>query len=178
MLKNLAVGWMLTVSVAQGVTPALPSIMPISSAAAARAAVAPVTSLQVTAPVESVALSRSEMSEVRGSGFFSWIKKALSIVNVIAKVLGAIIAVFELFRSKTETTTSSVAGGETVQRNESETQDYASHAAYQAGTPSTVSNYATNSWQQTEVWYGGGGCASGDGGGRFYEREMVMEPSC
>lgn len=178
MLKNLAVGWMLTVSVAQGVTPALPSIMPISSAAAAKAAVAPVTSLQVTMPAESAPLSRSEMSEVRGSGLFSWIKKLISIVNVIAKVLGAIKAIFDLFRNKTEATTASQEGGETVQRNESETQEYASDAAYQAGTPSTVSNQATSTWQQTEVWYGGGGCAASDGGGRYQQEMMMVEPSC
>ncbi len=181
MFKNLILTWMMAVTLAVGAAPALPASPAVHAPSTAPqfALTAPLAAAARTgAPAVAVQLSRAEMSVVQGAGLFSWVSKLVSWVTQIAKVLGAIKTIIDFFRTVFASRTSTVEGGDTQQRNESETVEYSSEAAYQAGTASTTSNQATSTWQQTEVWYGDGGCGGGGGGGdmnsglNYYQAEL------
>lgn len=158
MIKKVTLSYMLAVTVAQGVLPVVPAF---ASAPAPRTAPAAATSLAAApvvlpeqAPAGAVRLSRDEMEKVEG-GFFNWLKRIFAAVTIIVRIWGLVKQLIDLFRDKgTETTPSSVEGGETVQRNENEYHDYASQEDYDAGNVQSITNEAASDYQQTEVWYG------------------------
>ncbi len=182
MLRNLALSWMLAVTLATGMVPAVPVLpaaasIPSRVASQALPAAGLAAAVQAQAPAAAaVQLSASEMGAVRG-GFWNWFKTFVSAITQIAKVLGAIMTIVSLFRSVFQSTPSNVQGGETVQRNETETIEYSSEENYQAGVASSTTNTPTSAWQQTEVWYGSsGGCDGGIGSGpqvQYYQSETA-----
>lgn len=176
MIRKVTLSYMLAVTVVQGALPALPAFVSTPAAAAAQA-VAPVqvaVVLPVQAPAAAVRLSRAEMSEVQGAGFFSWITKALNFVKQILTILGAIKAIFDIFREKKETKGSDVEGGDTMERSENEYVDHASEEDYNAGRVSSVQTEVTSDWQQTYVWYGDQcSSTSEQDGGQFYMQQEI-----
>lgn len=178
MIRNVTLSYMLAVTVVQGALPALPAFASTPAAVVAQAAAparAVVSPVQAAAPVTAVRLSRTEMTEVQGAGFFSWITKALNFVKQILTILGAIKAIIDIFREKKETKSADVEGGDTMERSENEYVDHASEADYNAGIASSVQTEVTSDWQQTYVWYGDQ-CASTteeDGGGTYQMQETI-----
>jgi len=181
MIKKVTLSYMLAVTVIQGVVPAVPAFasapaprtMPATPAPSL--AEAPVV-LPAQAPAGAKRLTRNEMDKVQG-GFFNWIRRLFAAVTIIVRIIGLVRQLINLFRDRgTQTTPSSVEGGERVERNENEYQDYASEADYNAGNAQSVTTEVTSDYQQTEVWYGGGGGCGGGGGHQeiyMYEREMT-----
>ncbi|HEX7239541.1 MAG TPA: hypothetical protein VF263_04715 [Longimicrobiaceae bacterium] len=188
MFRNMILTWMLAVTFVMGAAPALPAapVLPAQTAATQVATTAPLAGAALAmAPIAAVQLTSVQMATVRGAGFFSWLKVFKAIITVIEAVAGLIKAIKEALRSSSQTTTSTVEGGETLQRTETERLNYASDADYQAGIVSGTSSEVTSSWQQTEVWYGGGGCDGGGlqpyadaGGGDFQAVQMMMVTPC
>ncbi len=179
MIKKVTLSYMLAVTVVQGVVPAVPAFAsapaPRTATAAAPLVVAP--AVLPAQPAGAVRLSRNEMEKVEG-GFFNWLKRLFAAVTIIVRIVGLIRQLINLFRDRgTQTTPSPVEGGERVERNENEYQDYASEADYNAGNVQSVTTEVTSDYQQTEVWYGGGGGCDGGGDTRenvyMQEREMT-----
>jgi len=177
MIRNLTVSYMLAVTLAQGVGPALAayspaptSVVSVSTLAATTTSVAPVQQQRAGA----AQLSSAEMGGVRGDGFFSWIKKFVKVITTIISILGAIKTILNGLVTLFETTPSTVEGGETQQRTETQTVQYNSEADYNAGIVASDNTQATSSWQQTEVWYGDGcGGGGGDRGGMYMQEQMM-----
>lgn len=178
MIKKATLSYMLAVTIVQGVVPAVPAFAsapaPRTATAAANQIASPVVAPAVLpAPATSgaVRLSRNEMGQVQG-GIFNWIRRLWAAVTIIVRIWGLVKQLINLFRDKgTQSAPSSVEGGERVERSENEYQDYASDADYNAGNVQSVTNEVTSDYQQTEVWYGGGG---GDCGGN-QDNELYME---
>ncbi len=186
MLRNLALSWMLAVTLVTGVVPALPAL-PAGSVMSTSVAVTQVDlAAGLAAPAEvhaqgaAVQLSRAEMGAVQGAGLFSWISNAFKWVARQLRVIGIIVAFVNLVFSWFESKVSTVAGGDRLDRSDSETVNYASQADYDNGIVSSTST-TEGAWQQSEVWYGGGGCGGGggDGGGLNYQQqEIAIQPVC
>lgn len=180
MIRKTTVSYMLAVTLAQGVAPVLPAFASSPAAAtlaAGREAGAAPALVQVQAPARAVRLSRAEMEQVKGAGFFSWLKVFSTIITAVAAIVGAIVKIWETIRQTRTTAPSSVDGGETIQRNETERYDYASEADYNAGIVQTSSTAVTQDWHQTEVWYGGGGDCGGGGqnnDGMYYQQQEII----
>ena len=186
MLRNLALSWMIAVTLATGLVPALP-VLPsgrVMSTSAATTQVELAAGLAAPAEVRAagmaVQLSRAEMGAVQGAGFFSWISNAFKTVARWLKVVGVIVAFVNLVFSWFESKPSTVEGGDRLDRNDSETVDYASQSDYDNGIASGTTT-TEGTWQQSQVWYGGGGgCGGGggDSGGLYYQQEIAIQPSC
>ncbi|HEX8362977.1 MAG TPA: hypothetical protein VF613_22835 [Longimicrobium sp.] len=181
MIRKPIVSYMLAVTLAQAAAPVLPAFASnhaTATLAAARAAGAQVVVVPVQAPARAVRLSSTEMEQVKGAGWFSWLKVFSTIITAVAAIVGAIVKIWETLRKTQTTTPGPVAGGETVQRNENERYDYASEADYNAGIVQGSSATVTQDWHQTEVWYGGGGSCGGENEreGLYYQQAEM--PSC
>ena len=166
MLRNLALGWMLAVTLATGLVPALP-VLPsgrIMSTSAAATQVELAAGLAAPAEVRAagtaVQLSRAEMGAVQGAGLFSWVSNAFKTVARWLKVVGVIVAFVNLVFSWFESKPSTVEGGDRLDRSDSETVDYASQADYDNGVVASTTT-TEGTWQQSEVWYSAGGSCEG-----------------
>jgi hypothetical protein len=121
----------------------------------------------VPVSAETAPLTVAQMSEVKGDGWWSKFKKWVK--KVVKKVIGVIVQeIIEAVTEWLEEILSDVVGGETQESSEVSVLNYDSQADYDAGNAS--SNYVeTNSWQQTDIWYGSGG---GGGGGSCGGNEL------
>jgi hypothetical protein len=186
MLRNLALSWMLAVTLVTGLVPALP-VIPAGRVMSTSVATTQVelaarhaAPAQASAPATAVQLSRAEMGAVQGAGFFSWISNAFKTIGRWLRVAGIIVAFVNLVFSWFESKPSEVEGGDRLDRNDSETVDYASQSDYDNGVVSSTAT-TEGTWQQSQVWYGGGdgGCGGGgDSGGLYNNQELRADIVC